>query len=162
MFKQQQNQHRQHLTRGCALITTGLLTALALGTGAGPAVAHQDAGPTASRLSARELLATSVPNSDGGGGLATDLAYQAFRSGERAAFGQVGESADEAFRSGERASLGQNAGAGPAAARQDAGPATARVGHQAQCFLQRVDTLYVRCDNNTGNGVPAPAWIPQR
>ena len=108
MFKQQQNQHRQQLTRGCALITAAVLTALALGTGAGPAAARQDAGPTAGRLSARELLATSVPNSDGGGGLATDLAYQAFRSGERAAFGQVGPSANEVFRSGERAAFGQN------------------------------------------------------
>lgn len=162
MFKWQQNQHRHHLIPGCALVTAAILTALALSTGAGPAAARQDPGPIAGRIPAKELLATSVPSSDGGGALATDVAYQAFRSGERAAFGQVGESADEAFRSGERASLGQNAGAGPAAARQDAGPATARVGHQAQCFLQRVDTLYVRCDNNTGNGVPAPAWIPQR
>lgn len=107
MFKQQQNQHRQQFVRGCALMTTAVLTALALGTGAGPAAARQDAGPAAG-LSARELLATSVPNSDGGGGLATDLAYQAFRAGERAAFGQVGPSAHEAFRSGERAAFGQN------------------------------------------------------
>jgi hypothetical protein len=113
-------------------------------------------------MSAKELLATSVPSSDGGGGLATDRAYQAFRSGERAAFGQVGESADEAFRSGERAALGQNAGDGPAGAGQDAAPVTARVGHETECFLQRVDTLYVRCDNDTGNGVPAPPWIPER
>ena len=91
-----------------------------------------------------------------------DLAYQAFRSGERAAFGQVGESANEVFRAGERAFLGQNAGAGTASASQDAGPVTARVGHEAQCFLQRVGTQYVRCDDNTGNGVPAAAWIPQR
>ena len=81
MFQQQQSEHHQHLTRGLALTTTAVLAALALGTGAGPAVAHQDAGPTAGRLSARERLTTSVPNSDG---LATDLAYQAFRSGERA------------------------------------------------------------------------------
>ena len=108
MFKQQQNEHRQQLTLGCALMTTAVLAALALGTGAGPAAARQDAEPTAGRLSARELLATSVPNSDGDGGLATDLAYQAFRSGERAAFGRVGDSANEAFRSGERATFGQN------------------------------------------------------
>jgi hypothetical protein len=108
MFNQQQNQHRQQLTRGCALIATAVLTALALGTGAGPAAARQDAGPTAGRLSARELLTSSVPDSDGGAGLATDLAYQAFRSGERVAFGHVGPSANEAFRSGERATLDQN------------------------------------------------------
>ena len=36
--------------------------------------------------------------------LATDRAYQAFRSGERAAYGSVGLSPDELFRSGERAS----------------------------------------------------------
>lgn len=53
-------------------------------------------------------------------------------------------------------------GTGPAAARQDAGPATARVGYAGQCFLQRVGTQYTRCDDNTGDGVPAPAWIPQR
>ena len=108
MFKQQQNPNRQQFTRGCALITTAVLTALALGTGAGPAAARQDAGATAGRPSARELLATSVPNSGAGGGLATDLAYQAFRSGERAAFGHVGDSANEAFRSGERATFDQN------------------------------------------------------
>ncbi|WP_404352357.1 hypothetical protein LG324_05410 [Phycicoccus jejuensis] len=53
-------------------------------------------------------------------------------------------------------------GGGPAAARQDAGPATARAGDGGECLLQRVDTQYVRCDDNTGNGVPAPAWVPER
>jgi hypothetical protein len=53
-------------------------------------------------------------------------------------------------------------GAGPATAQQDRGPAAPRVGHQDECFLQRVGTQYVRCDDNTGNGVPAPAWIPKR
>jgi hypothetical protein len=53
-------------------------------------------------------------------------------------------------------------GAGPAAARQDAGPVTTRVGHDGECLLQRVGTQYVRCDNHTGNGVPAPAWVPER
>jgi hypothetical protein len=162
MFKWQQYQHRRQLIPGRALVTAAALTALVLSTGAGPAAARQDPGPIAGRTSAMELLATAVPSSDGGGGLATDLAYQAFRSGERAAFGQVGESADEAFRSGERAALRQNAGAETGAAGQDVGPVTARVGHEAECFLQRVDTQYVRCDNNTGNGVPAPAWIHQR
>ena len=162
MFEWQQNQHRQRLIPGCALVTTAVLTALALVTSGGPAAARQDPGPIVGPMPAKELLATSMPSSDGGSGLETDLAYQAFRSGERAAFGQVGESANEAFRSGERAPLGQKAGAGPAAAGQDAGPVSAPVGHEADCFLQRVDTQYVRCDNNTGNGVPAPAWIPER
>jgi hypothetical protein len=58
--------------------------------------------------------------------------------------------------------LALGTGAGPAAARQDAGPATARVGHDGECLLQRVVTQYVRCDNHTGNGVPAPAWVPER
>jgi hypothetical protein len=53
-------------------------------------------------------------------------------------------------------------GAGPAAARQDAGPATAGVGNVGGCSLERIGTQYVRCDDNTGNGVPAPAWVPER
>lgn len=53
-------------------------------------------------------------------------------------------------------------GAGPAAARQDAGSAAARVGHIGECFLVRLGTQYERCDDNTGNGVPAPAWVPER
>lgn len=58
--------------------------------------------------------------------------------------------------------LALGTGAGPAAARQDLGPATARAAHDGECFLQRVGTQYVRCDDNTGNGVPAPGWIPER
>ena len=58
--------------------------------------------------------------------------------------------------------LALSTGAGPAAARPDAGPAAARVGHAGQCLLERVGTQYVLCDDNTGNGVPAPAWIPER
>ena len=53
-------------------------------------------------------------------------------------------------------------GAGPAAARQDAGPAVARVDHAGRCLLERVGRQYVSCDDNTGNGLPAPAWIPER
>jgi hypothetical protein len=53
-------------------------------------------------------------------------------------------------------------GAGPAAARPDAGPTAARIGHVGECFLTRVGAQYTRCDNNTGNGVPAPAWVPER
>ena len=53
--------------------------------------------------------------------------------------------------------------AGPAAARQDPGPMATQVGHvDDACLLQRVGTEYVRCDDNTGNGVPAPAWVPER
>ncbi len=53
-------------------------------------------------------------------------------------------------------------GAGAAAARQDAGAAAVRVDHPGECFLARTGTQYVRCDDNTGNGVPAPAWVPER
>ena len=49
----------------------------------------------------------------------------------------------------------------PASARPDPGPTTvtpigASVHH---CLLQRVGTQYVRCDDLTGNGVPAPTWV---
>ena len=50
-------------------------------------------------------------------------------------------------------------GAGPAAARQDPGPAAAHVG---ECLLQRVGTHTFGATNNTGNGVPAPAWISEQ
>ena len=53
-------------------------------------------------------------------------------------------------------------GAGPAAARPEAGPHVTRVGHAGECLLARVGAQYIRCDNNTGNGVPAPAWVPER
>ena len=58
--------------------------------------------------------------------------------------------------------LALGTGAGPAAARPDAGPPAPRVGHPGECLLQRVGTEYVRCDDNTGNGVPAPGWVPER
>ncbi len=53
----------------------------------------------------------------------------------------------------------------PAAARQD--PRTGFPEHQATpttyfCAIQRVDTQLVGCDNLTGNGVPAPAWVDER
>jgi peptidoglycan/LPS O-acetylase OafA/YrhL len=53
----------------------------------------------------------------------------------------------------------------PAAARQDPGPIVPE--HQAttapySCAIQRVGTQFVRCDNLTGNGVPAPAWVDER
>ena len=53
-------------------------------------------------------------------------------------------------------------GAAPATAQQDRGPAAPRIGHEDECFLERVGTQYVRCDDNTGNGVPAPVWVPER
>ncbi|CAN7460492.1 hypothetical protein [Knoellia sp. LjRoot47] len=30
-----------------------------------------------------------------------------------------------------------------------------------RCPLERVGTQFVRCDDLTGNGVPAPAWVPE-
>lgn len=53
-------------------------------------------------------------------------------------------------------------GATPSSARPESGPPVARVGHAGECLLQRVGTQFVRCDNLTGNGVPAPAHISQR
>jgi hypothetical protein len=50
----------------------------------------------------------------------------------------------------------------PASARQDAGTRSARVGHEGECFLERVGTQLVRCDLLTGEGVPAPSWVPER
>ena len=56
-------------------------------------------------------------------------------------------------------------GALPAAARQDAGridpPATSSTAIYF-CTPERVGTQYVACDNLTGNGVPAPAWVHER
>lgn len=39
---------------------------------------------------------------------------------------------------------------------------TIAVQAQMTCPLERVDTQLVRCDLLTGNGVPAPPWIPTR
>jgi len=58
--------------------------------------------------------------------------------------------------------------AGPSSARPDAGEpltptiTTTGAGDGGQCLLERVGTQFVRCDVNTGNGVPAPVWIPER
>lgn len=54
--------------------------------------------------------------------------------------------------------------AGPSAARLDAGPPAASVSvpSQDRCPLERVGQQFIRCDDLTGNGVPAPAWIPER
>ena len=53
-------------------------------------------------------------------------------------------------------------GAAPSSARPDPGDPIARVDRPGGCVLQRVGTQYVRGDMLTGNGVPAPAWIPER
>ena len=52
----------------------------------------------------------------------------------------------------------------PAAARQDPGQPTPSTGssRSGQCQLQRVGTEFVRCDDLTGNGVPAPGWVDER
>jgi hypothetical protein len=50
----------------------------------------------------------------------------------------------------------------PAAARQDPGPAPVEPAATYFCAIQRVDTQFVGCDNLTGNGVPAPAWVDER
>jgi hypothetical protein len=56
------------------------------------------------------------------------------------------------------------AGAVPASARPDPGETRViRVATTTQhCLLQRVDTQFVRCDDLTGNGAPAPDFIAQR
>jgi hypothetical protein len=58
--------------------------------------------------------------------------------------------------------------ASPAAARQDPGQVSTKTeqltprAEGASCPLRRVGTQFVRCDNLTGNGVPAPAWVSVR
>jgi hypothetical protein len=50
----------------------------------------------------------------------------------------------------------------PATARPDPGPpAPDRFSSPGTCLLSRVGTQYVKCDNLTGAGVPAPAWVPE-
>jgi len=51
-------------------------------------------------------------------------------------------------------------GATPSFARSDLETRIPPTDHAAACQLQRVGTQFVRCDNLTGNGVAAPAWIP--
>ncbi len=53
-------------------------------------------------------------------------------------------------------------GAMPSSARPDIGPPVPNVSHPGSCLLERVGTQFVRCDNLTGNGVPAPAFISER
>jgi hypothetical protein len=50
----------------------------------------------------------------------------------------------------------------PAAARPDPGePIPIQFSSYANCPLNRIDTQLVRCDNLTGAGVAAPAYIPE-
>ena len=51
-------------------------------------------------------------------------------------------------------------GAFPAAAGQDPGTASAP-SVSAYCPLTRIGIQFVRCDNLTGAGAPAPAWVPE-
>ncbi|KGN42891.1 hypothetical protein [Knoellia aerolata] len=55
------------------------------------------------------------------------------------------------------------AGAVPASARPDPGETRViPVGTSTPpCPLERVGAQYVRCDDLTGNGVPAPAWVAE-
>lgn len=50
-----------------------------------------------------------------------------------------------------------------ATARPEPGEATVTAIETAteHCLLERVGTQYVRCDYLTGNGVPAPVWVPE-
>ena len=50
----------------------------------------------------------------------------------------------------------------PAAARQEAGPSNPQPASTPFCAIERVGSQYVACDNLTGNGVPAPAWVGER
>lgn len=72
MFQhQQQNPQRRQLTRGSALAATAVFTALALGTGAGPATAREDAGPAVARgtllAPERRVQGTMTSGSSAGG-----------------------------------------------------------------------------------------------
>lgn len=51
----------------------------------------------------------------------------------------------------------------PAAARPDPGPPRSDPTPQypVNCPLERIGTQFVRCDNLTGAGVPAPSWVPE-
>lgn len=54
--------------------------------------------------------------------------------------------------------------AGPASARPEAPPAAPAVPspHLGECPLERIGDQFVRCDDLTGAGVPAPDWIPEQ
>ena len=50
----------------------------------------------------------------------------------------------------------------PAFASQDPGtPGGPTAPSSSNCPLTRIGTQFVRCDNLTGNGVPAPSWVPE-
>ena len=56
------------------------------------------------------------------------------------------------------------AAASPAGAFNQAGAprsATISMLNSGNCPLERVGTQFVRCDNLTGDGVPAAAWVPE-
>lgn len=51
----------------------------------------------------------------------------------------------------------------PASAGPDPAPTPAGVQQtDARCLLERVGTQFVRCDDLTGAGVPAPSFIPEQ
>jgi hypothetical protein len=50
----------------------------------------------------------------------------------------------------------------PAGARTDPGLHLPTFDTYDHCLLERVGTQYVKCDELTGNGVPAPAWVRGR
>ncbi len=39
---------------------------------------------------------------------------------------------------------------------------SARASLDHTCWLARVGTQFVRCDNLTGNAVQAPSWVPEQ
>jgi hypothetical protein len=51
----------------------------------------------------------------------------------------------------------------PASARPEPAPTPAVVqpADDDRCLLERVGTQFVRCDDLTGAGVPAPSYIPE-
>jgi hypothetical protein len=54
-------------------------------------------------------------------------------------------------------------GASPASAHVDPGQdVRTHTDPPSSCPLERVGTQFVKCDDLTGNGVPAPAYIPSR
>lgn len=56
------------------------------------------------------------------------------------------------------------AAAGSATARPEPAPTPPSVQSErlGECPLARVGTQFVRCDDLTGAGVPAPSWIPEQ
>lgn len=52
--------------------------------------------------------------------------------------------------------------AGTAAARPEPAPPAAVVSDPGHCALTRVGDQFTRCDDLTGAGVSAPAWIPEQ